>query len=345
MRVALEFAAALCVAAVLSWLALSRSAGSSGAAAVSADEAALLSDLARGRREVVAAPGVRFFVPWFQDVQLLSRAPGELRFGGEGDVLPPLVVRARDGTTFHFDSLVLRFSLDLSQAARSVEDVGPLESDRRALVAALARGVLCDEFGRYAVEEIVVGANLDAARASARLRLNTYLAPRGITVHEIPPALPRFDDQYQQQVLRRRVAEQQVELVRAERARLESELEQRRQKVTREKEVELAVLTGELARQRLAADTLALVLRRTAEVDALERGEAGRSERAKLEAHAAGLAARAAAEAEGLEAQAEALALQGEAAVRGAWIETLTGVTLEFEPVEAARAAGTGRTP
>jgi hypothetical protein len=344
-RRALEYAAALLVAAALSWFVLAHMAGARGVVVVGADQAVLVSDFARGHSDVSSGPGVRLFAPWLQHVAVLERAPGELRFGGQDDdALPPLVVRTSDGTTFRFESLTLRFSLDLSGAARSVADVGPREPDRRALVSALARGVLCDEFGRYSAEEIALVANLDAARAAARVRLNTRLAPHGITVLEIPPALPRFDEGYEQQMLRRRVAEQQIELVRAERARLESELEQRRQKVTREKEVELAVLAGELARQRTAAGTQAVVLRRQAGIHALERAEAGRSERAGLEARAAGLAARAAAEAEGLAEQAQALLLHGEAAVRGAWIETLTGVTLELAPVSAARDADGGRT-
>jgi hypothetical protein len=336
-RRALEYLAALALAAALALFVLGRRFEATGVALVGADQVALVSDFARGRSHVAAGPGVRVFLPWFQDVELVSRTPGEIRFGGAQDALPPIVVRARDGTTFHFESLVLRFALDLAQARRSLDDVGPLESDRRRLVAALARGVLCDEFGRYRPEEIVLGANLDAARAAARLRLNAHLAPHGITLLEIPPALPRFDEQYEQQVLRRRVAEQQVELVRAERARLASELEQRRQKVAREKEVELAVLTGELARQRTAADTQAVVLRRQAEIHALERGLAGRSERAELEARAQALAARAAAEVEGLAARVAAVASQGASAVRASWIETLAGVSMEFVPFAAAR--------
>ena len=338
MRRALEYLAALALAAALALFVLARRFDAAGATVVGADQVALVSDFVRGRHEVVSTPGVRVFLPWFQDVQLVSRAPGEIRFGGAEDALPELVVRASDGTTFRFESLVLRFALDLSQARRSIDDVGPLESDRRRLVQALARGVLSDEFGRYSPEEIVVGANLDAARAAARVRLNLHLAPHGITLLEIPPALPRFDAQYEQQVLRRRVAEQQVELVRAERDRLESELEQRRQKVAREKEVELASLAGELARQRTAADTQAVALRRQAEIHALERGEAGRSERAQLEARAAGLAARSTAEVEGLAARVAAVATQGASAVRGAWIETLAGVSMEFVPFAAARA-------
>lgn len=339
MRAALEYAAALLVGAALAWLGLARAAGSPGAVVVGADQAALESDFARGDGEVVATPGARLFVPWFQDVTLLARAPGELCFGGGPDALPPLVVRTRDGTTFRFEELALRFALDLGQARRSVDDLGPHEADRRRLVAALARGVLCDEFGRFSAEEIALGANLDAARAAARLRLNLRLAPHGVTLLEIPPALPRFDEGYEQQMLRRRVAEQQVELVRAERARLESESAQRRVKVAREKEVELAVLAGELARQRTAADTQAVVLRRQAAVHALERAATAQSERAALEAQAEGLTARTAADAAGLAARVAALAAQGESAVRAAWIETLAGVSLELVPFAAPRPA------
>ena len=340
-----EVLAAMALAAGLVGLVLVRALGGAGAVAVGADEVAVVHDLVRGREQVVATPGVRLLVPWFQSAQRVSRAPAELRFGGEGDdALPPLVVRARDGTSFRFEALSLRFALDPAGVQRVLDDVGPLESDRRRVVQAVARGVLCDEFGRYSVEEIALGANLDAARAAARTRLNLQLAPHGIHVLEIPPALPRFDADYEQQVLRRRVAEQKVELVRFEREKLEGELAQRREKVAREGEVALAVLAGELARQRTAADTAAVALRRQAEVHALERGQAGRSERAALEARAAGLAARTEAEVAGLQARVAAVAEQGPSAVRGAWIETLGAVTLELVPFAVPRDEGRGGT-
>jgi hypothetical protein len=339
----IEYVLSLCVASLLVFLALGHKVGAWGWVRVRPEEVAVVSDYLRGTTQRVATPGLRWFVPYFQDVTVLERVPGELELRGDAAVgervVPALSVRAGDGTRFSFEQLTLRFQLDVSRAERSLTDVGRHSSDRLLLVRALARGVLRDEFGRYSSEQIVMGASIDAARTAARERLNAHLAPHGVTVAEIPAATPRFDPGYEQQVLRRRVAEQQVELVRAERRKLASELSQRREKVTREKEVEEAVLTGDLARQELDAGTRAIARRREAEVYGLQRVAAGRRERRVLEEQAAARLARYQAEALGFAERVSAVGARGESAVRAAWIETLGALELELAPYALPRVA------
>ncbi len=338
MRKLALYASSLPVAVLFVWQALAIKTGERGFVRVRPHEVAVRSDFLRGTTETVGTPGVRWFVPYFQDVRVLDKCPAELCMLGEkthGDrYLPELVVRAADGTNFSFEELTLRYQLAADHAARALADSGARQQGRFLLVRAIARGVLRDEFGRFTVEEIVHGANLDAARLAARERLNARLLPHGILVLEVPAATPRFDPAYEQQVLRRRVAEQQVELARAERRKLIEELDQRRAKLQREADTARTVLAGDLVRQRLEAETAALKQTGEADVYHLQRLEQARSARLDLEAQASGRLARYQSEAAGFAERVRAVGARGEQAVREAWIEALGSIELELVPYE-----------
>lgn len=337
----IEYLLSLVVASALVWWALAHKVGEPGWVRVRAHEVAVVSDYARKATTLVATPGVRWFVPYFQEVHVLDKSPAEFRMHGDsvaGDRdVPRLVVRASDGTNFHFEDLTLRYRLAEGQAGLVLADSGDRERGRFQLVRALARGVLRDELGRYSPEEIVDGATLDGARATARERLNSRLAPHGIVVAEIPAAMPRFDNAYEQQGLRRRVAEQQIALIDAERLALAMEREQRITKALRETESERARVIGDLTSEHIAAQTEAVKLRGAADSYSVERLGAAQRERARLETQAEGRRARYTSEAEAFSERVQAVGSRGEQAVREAWIQALGKIQLELVPYELPR--------
>lgn len=341
MRRLVEYGLSLVVATLLVWLALSAKAGSPGWVRVRSHEVAVVTDYLGKESALVGTPGVRWFVPYFQDVHVLDKSPAEFRMhadepSGDRDV-PRLEVRAADGTRFHFEEMTLRYQIVPGQAKLALEDCGERERSRFHLVRALVRGVLADEFGRYGPEQIVDADNLDLARAAARERINARLAPHGLLVPEIPAATPRFDEAYEQQGLRRRVAEQQIALIGAERLALAMEREQRLTKAAREVASERARAIGELEGQRIAAQTKALEVRAAAERYSLERLAAAERERGAREASARGRQARYKSEAEGFAERVRAVGARGDQAVREAWIEALGRIELDLAPYERAR--------
>jgi hypothetical protein len=336
-----EYGLSLVVAALLVWWILSIKANNSGWVRVRSHEVAVVTDYLRQESALVATPGVRWFVPYFQDVHVLDKSPAEFLLHGDKTIgdrdVPRLLVRAADGTSFHFEELALRYQIVPGQAQLALQDCGDRERSRFHLVRALVRGVLADEFGRYGPEQIVDADNIDLARQAARERINARLAPHGVLVAEIPAATPRFDDAYEQQGLRRRVAEQQIALIGAERAALAMQREQRLTKAAREVASERARAIGELEGQRIAAQTKALEARASAERYSLERLSAAQRERAAREASARGRQARYKSEAEGFAEQVRAVGARGEQAVREAWIEALGRIELDLAPYERAR--------
>lgn len=321
------------------WVVLATVAGRAGWVRIRPDQVAVKSDHVRGTARVLTTPGVALVLPWFQEVTLFERAPARLRLRSGGDPeldLAPLTVRAADGTRFSFEDLTLVHRIEPAAAGRVLGDSGASADGRSRLVRALARGVLQDELGRHAAEEIARGEVLDAARARARERLNAALAPHGIVVDELPAAMPRFDPAYEEQLLRRRVAEQKIELVRAQRRRLVSEVEHRRVRVRREKESEREVLAGELAARRLRTERDAIRSRREADLAHLKRVEDARVDRLEMEARAGALRARYAGEAESFSELVRAVGAGGERSVREAWIRTLAKIDIELVPGEPA---------
>jgi hypothetical protein len=337
----IEYGLSLVVAAVLVWWALSIKAGSPGWVRVRSHEVAVVTDYLSKKSALVASPGVRWFVPYFQDVHVIDKSPSEFRMHGEktaGDRdVPRLEVRASDGTRFHFEDLTLRYQVVPGQAELALKDCGSRERSHFELVRALVRGVLADEFGRYSPEQIVDADTIDLARQAARERINARLAPHGLLVGEIPASTPRFDEAYEQQGLRRRVAEQQITLIGAERIALAMEREQRLTKAAREVDSARARAKGELEGQRIAAQTKALEARASAERYSLERASAAQRERAAREASARGRQARYKSEAEGFAEQVRAVGARGDQAVREAWIEALGRIELDLAPYERSR--------
>jgi hypothetical protein len=290
---------------------------------------------------VVDLPGWVPHAPFAQEVFRLRRSPLELRMEGEateaagaGDPFrrPRLAVRARDGSSFWFESFGLHFALD---PARAVEVLLGLGGDPRRwaeLVFAHASAILRDEFGRHGAEEIVVPEVLEQAAKRCEERLGAALARHGLRLVGLSAPEPGFDRDWERAVERRKVHDQQVAYLAA---RLEElgEVRGRRLAETR-KELGLARHEWEarLGLEILQAERELFVARSEAE---REHERIVAEARAALEARRAeieGLAARESAEVDALAAEIDALERAGEAAVRQALVERLGLTSFVLEP-------------
>ncbi len=334
-----EWLFSLALAPALVWWALARYTGETGLARIGEDEVAVVVDYVGGEQRVVTTPGYRLYVPHFQQVFTFDRRPIDFYFQGneswEPNKFPRLTVRADDGSSLFFNQFTLQYALIPERADGLLRDSGPGHAFKVRLVNAFARAVLRDELGRFSCEEIVLPESLEAAARRSKERLNGLLAPHAVEVLEIATPKPRFPDEYERAIERRKVANQEIEHLRGKRVQLEQEKQQRVARVRLEKETELRVLRGNLARDLITAEKDAVRARRDADVYSMHRSGDARSHRGRCEQEAAALTDRYTMEAEGLLARTEALAAHGEQAVRAALIERLSKI--EFKLVPYAR--------
>ncbi|MAF65718.1 MAG: hypothetical protein CMJ84_08680 [Planctomycetes bacterium] len=316
--------------------ALQRLSGAAGVAAVGDEEVAVVFKGSGSASRVVEQPGNLLFVPYVDDVRLLSRSPEQLTMEGEGGAdashVSRLLLRANDGSRFGLDSFSIQYALVSGGAREAVADTGDDPLARAGLVEVWARSVLRDQFGLYPTEEISKQETLREASEACKAILNRELAPHGIEVLELSTIRPKFDPAYEQAVERRQVALQEIERLKRKLVQLETERGERVARRRKDKVVELKVLEDQISKARDATQREGVNRRHATDLYAANRLQAGELERLALEQKAHGLVVRYQAEADGLTLQMLALEQRGEAAVREALIETLAGVEFELVP-------------
>jgi membrane protease subunit HflC len=310
--------------------------GRLGVAQIADHQVAVLVNYISGEKEVIARPGFKLYLPFVREIYLFDRSSQEFTMQGDkymGDNhVPRLTVRANDGSNFWFDELTILFELIPGEAAQLLEDSGPGDGFKKNWIKAYARSVLRDEFGRYSAVEAADPTQYTAAAGKSRDRLNELLASHGLRVTRIITPKPKFDDEYEEAIERRKEANQEVERLRAKEQQLEQEREQRLAAVEKEKEIEMQALTGDLRKALLAAEENAIEMQRTADAYAIGKLKDGEGEREQLLAMARGLEAKYTKEAEGLQKRVEALEQRGRVVVREALIKKLLNVKFTMLP-------------
>ena len=330
-----ELVCALPLAAALLYAGARAATGDGGLAVVDDDEVAVV-DRFLARRAVASEPGWILCLPWLERVDTVSRGARVVVFeGGDppgGEREPRLVLRAKDGSAFWLDSARVEYGLREGDALRALDD-GASDPDRaRGLVAAHVRAALRDELGRYGPEEVARPDVRQAAVRAAVERLDRELAVHAIDVLDLALAKPSFDPSYEDQINRRKIADQEVERLVARRDQLEQEKEQKEVEARAAKEIELAKLESEVVRDLAAAEREEIRLAQEAEAFAVERAEASRAQRRASELQASVLAARHQAQAGDLARQTREVERHGELGVRTALVERLGRIEFQLVP-------------
>ena len=176
LRVALEGAATLLVAAAVvgHWM---NSASATGVLLrVAEDQVSVVVDAWSDEVEVDDAPGYRVLTPWMQDAYCISKTPIEYVLAGNQWVhhnhAPRLAVRSADGSNFWFEEVRIQYAARPERAADVVRDAGGDFAWHHGTMDAYARAVLRETFGAYTAEEIVLQEYLRDAtvRAASRRR-------------------------------------------------------------------------------------------------------------------------------------------------------------------------------
>ena len=329
-------AASIFGALLLLFLVLLAVTGRLGVTRVEANEAALRVNYVTRTETVITQPGYQFFMPFVMDVFKIDRQTQEYTMRDDHyrghTIAPKLSVRASDGSNFEFGELKIQYEIIPGKVDEILQDSGPGSDYKREWIKAYARSILRDEFGRYSAVEVADPTTYKNAPEEARLRMNEALEEHGIRVVRIITPNPTFDPAYERLIEERKVADQEVEELRARFEQLVQKKEQRLAAIRKEKDVEMQQLQGALVRDLRSSEQGAIRLKRAADAYATTRSADGKALEGAKVAEAGGLVAKYTKEAEGIAARAEALAERGEVVVREALVEKLLGVQFTLLP-------------
>lgn len=310
--------------------------GRMGVAMVEAEEVGVKVNYITGSSEVITEPGYKLYIPFVEEVYNFDKTFQQ--FTMEGDVyrtdnhVPLLDVRASDGSNFRIDNLTIIYEIISGEADVVLHDSGPGTGFKEEWIKAYARSVLRDEFGRYTAVQVADPTVYKQAPVEAADRLNEILESHGIRIVRINTPNPEFDREYERAIEERKEADQEVERLIAEAARLVQLRAQRLAAVDKEKEVEQQRLNGDLAKALLAAQERQILIQKEADVFATKRIAEGQAVLQELTNQARGLEAKYSKEAEGIESRAQALAERGEVVVREAIVDKLLSIDFTLVP-------------
>lgn len=310
--------------------------GQGGVVEVRDDQVVVIANYLTGETSVDSQPGYKFFMPFLQQAFLFDKTTQKFLMSGDRDRdennVAKLTVRANDGSNFWFDDVEVQYAIRPEMASFLLSDSGPEHAFKRDWVRAYARSILRDEFGKFSAAEVADQSNYSQATSRARDRLNEALNAHGIEIVQIVTPKPKFDERYERAIEDRKVANQEVERIKARADQLRQERERRLAEIDAVKAVEYEELKGTLEQTRIAAEQELVRIERSADAYKTRLVGEGEAKRAALVEEARGLTERAIKEAEGLQKQAEALALQGEVLVREILAERLGEVEFTLVP-------------
>ena len=325
---ALEFVAAALLAPILMLLAARKLHGKTELVRVGDDQVGVILDRWSGETRVTSVPGFVLRLPWLQEVSLLQRSPSSVVIGAS----PKLLVRARDGSSFRVDSMVVQYAVVPEAAATVIDELGPGAVLAQGLLAAHARSILCDELGRATAEETSRGEKLQDVVSATTARLQAAVAPHGIAILGISISKPDFDAVYEDTIERAKTFRQQADELAEKTEQAERGRAAREASVAKKKEVEFAKLEGDLVRDRGLAVRDARLSRQEADDFFNAQAREGEASRLGNEAQAALVKARNVAAARDVLRDGVELEQAGDIPVRKALVEKLGEIQIDLVP-------------
>ncbi len=317
--------------------------GIEGVVEVKDHQVAVIVNYVTKTTEVDLVPGNKIYIPFVEEVFLLDKSPNKFRMATKADTsvdndreltVRELTVRARDGSNFWFDTIEIQYQLVPSKASEVIQDSGTQDAFKKFWLMSFARSILRDEFGRFDPEEISNPTFYSAASVKAQERLNGVLAEHGIEVRQITIPKPKFADDYEKAIEDRKLADQEVERLKAKALQLEKEKAKRLAEIESKKGQEFAELKGTLAAGKTTAEADTIKLRREADAYLIQRTGEAEAERLSKTEEARGLTEKYQKEAQGLLAKTEALAKQGKIVVVETLAKKLAQVQIDVVPYQ-----------
>jgi regulator of protease activity HflC (stomatin/prohibitin superfamily) len=305
---------------------------------ISAEEVGIKVNYLSGNQEIITQPGIKFHLPIVQEIFILDKTPNKFVMEGSYDLdanrVQKLTVRAMDGSNFWFDSLEIQYQILTAEAGHVLNESGPGEEFKQFWIRSLARSVLRDEFGRFSVAEVTDPTKYGVAIEAAQRRLNDMLQPHGLLVVQLICPKPKFDAAYEKAIEQRKVANQEVERLKAQREKLTNARKTELASVNREKEVAKQELTGDLESARLAAEQARIKGEKTADAYQIERTNAAAALLQEAEIQAKGLSVKYRNEIDGLRKEISAYATDGRGIVWREYARKIAEMKIDVVPYQ-----------
>jgi regulator of protease activity HflC (stomatin/prohibitin superfamily) len=217
-----------------------------------------------------------------------------------------------DGNDISLD-IIISYRINPQEAPTILKTVAKNDEElKENIVRTIARSKPRDIFGELETEEFYDAAKRAAQADKVKAVMNEILQPYGVIVDRVNTGDYRFNDEYQQAIEEKKVADQQVEKNRSATAAAEEEYKRKVEEAKGEVAQTIAKADGEFAKAKIEADAYFIQQQRLAEAIIAE-GEA---------------------EAEGILKMNEALAGSGgEAMVKLEIAEALRGKKIMMLPI------------
>lgn len=331
-----KVAAGLAVVVVVLLVLVAVVTGKGGFVTITDTEVAVIVNYATGKTEIINRPGYKIFPPFLAQAFRFDKSPNQFLMEGDRDLnsnhVSKLTVRANDGSNFWFETLEIQYKLMPGSADVVLRDSGPGEAFKDNWVRSFARSILRDEFGKFSAEEVADPSNYRTATIDAQLRLNNLLDPHGIEITEIITPKPKFEERYERAIEDRKVADQEVEKLKARAIQLSRERERRLAEINRDQATIYELLLGQLEENRISAEKDAVKITRDADAFKIQQVGQGTAVQRSLTQEARGREESARKEAEGLRARVDALAARGDILVREKLAEKFRSIIFEIVP-------------
>jgi len=305
---------------------------------ITAEQVGIKVSYLSGNQEIITQPGIKFHLPIVQEIFILDKTPNKFVMEGSYDLGPnrvqKLTVRAMDGSNFWFDSLEIQYRILTAEAGHVLNESGPGDEFKQFWIRSLARSVLRDEFGRFSVAEVTDPTKYGVAIEAAQQRLDEMLQPHGLKLVQLICPKPNFDAAYERAIEQRKVANQEVERLKAQREKLLNARKTELASVNREKEVAKEELTGDLESARLAAEQAQIKGEKTADAYQIERINAAAAVLREAEIQAKGFNVKYRNEIDGLRKEIGAYATDGRGIVWREYARKIAEMKIDVVPYQ-----------
>ncbi len=305
---------------------------------ISAEQVGIKVNYLSGNQEIITQPGIKFHLPIVQEIFILDKTPNKFVMEGAYDLganrVQKLTVRAMDGSNFWFDSLEIQYRILPAEAGHVLNESGPGDEFKQFWIRSLARSVLRDEFGRFSVAEVTDPTKYGVAIEAAQRRLEEMLQPHGLKLVQLICPKPKFDAAYEKAIEQRKVANQEVERLKAQREKLTNARNTELASVNREKEVAKQELTGDLESARLAAEQAQIKGEKTADAYQIERINAAAAVLREAEIQAKGFNVKYRNEIDGLRKEISAYATDGRGIVWREYARKIAEMKIDVVPYQ-----------
>jgi regulator of protease activity HflC (stomatin/prohibitin superfamily) len=217
-----------------------------------------------------------FFAPFIRDFYTFDTRIQNLEMTaktGQGDrhAADDLQFKTTDGNDVYMDVTVV-WQIDASKAPLILQTVGTSTAEvKEQIVRPMARTLVRDVMNELTSESIYNADKRFTKSEEARKVLAEALAPYGVIVQQVNVGEYRFNDEYQQIIHNRKLAEAQAEQLKSEAQSAQEEAKRNLETAKGKVAADIAAAQGELAQAKLRADATLYQQQQNAEAILTER--------------------------------------------------------------------------